>query len=180
MIQAALLPVLRAHKDKIELVIVHDEAVYASLPDDLTKSFSPTLSQPDYMALLATCDVSLLPLADTPFNRLKSDLKLIESCAAGVVPIFSPVVYAADPANLACGVVAEGPADWGPALASLLENPGLLAGLRQAGRDHVAGHRMHAHQITARRDWYVAQIGNWQELEVQRKARLKAMGREHL
>ena len=68
---------------QVEFVVVHDQDFFDALPTSLGKEFHPTLTHDRYMSVLATCDVALLPLADTPFNRLKSDLKFIECCAAG-------------------------------------------------------------------------------------------------
>jgi 2-polyprenyl-3-methyl-5-hydroxy-6-metoxy-1,4-benzoquinol methylase len=179
-IAEAVLPALIALADRIEMVVVHDEQVFRSLPEALTRHFHPTLPYDDYMALLATCDIALLPLRDTPFNRLKSDLKLIQSCAAGAVPIFSPVVYGDAASNLACGMLARSPADWARAITELCTDRALLAGLRARGLAHVRASRMHRHQLGARRRWLGSLLEHRAELERQRKDRLRAIGRDSL
>lgn len=179
-IAEAVLPALVALADRIEMVVVHDEQVFRSLPEALTRSFHPTLPHDEYMALLATCDIALLPLRDTPFNRLKSDLKLIQSCAAGAVPIFSPVVYGDEASNLDCGLLARSPSDWARALTDLCTDRALLADLRARGLAHVRARRMHRHQLAARRSWFRSLLEHRTELERQRRARLGAIGRDSL
>ncbi|MGA0985075.1 MAG: hypothetical protein ACO3ST_10500, partial [Burkholderiaceae bacterium] len=76
-IQTELLRAAVKHASSIEFVVVHDEKVFKSIPDNIRKAFHPTSNHSQYMALLSQCDISLLPLRDTSFNRLKSDLKFI-------------------------------------------------------------------------------------------------------
>ena len=59
-----------------------------------TKHLHPLLSYAQYHALLHASHVALLPLADTLFNRCKSDLKFIECAAHGLAMAVSPTVYA--------------------------------------------------------------------------------------
>lgn len=52
----------------------------------------------EYPDLIAGFDIALAPLADTRFNRSKSDLKVLEYAACGVPSVASGVAYAHTPA----------------------------------------------------------------------------------
>jgi glycosyltransferase involved in cell wall biosynthesis len=158
--------------DRVEFVVVHDRAFFDSLPAGIRKSFSPTLAFDAYMALLASCDIALLPLQDTSFNRLKSDLKFVESCAAGVVPICSETVYGAEARHRDIGIFAHTPADWAEALRLLVEDPDALARRRAAGAAYVRERRMHADQAAVREDLYRRLLRDRTALEAERQARL--------
>lgn len=65
-----------------------------------------------YPQALATLRIGVVPLADSPFNRAKSALKMLEMAALGVVPITSPTPDNRRLHNLGIGLLAERPADW--------------------------------------------------------------------
>ena len=46
-----------------------------------------------YLHTIGECDVALLQLADSPFNRAKSDLKYVECASRGAVVLASSTVY---------------------------------------------------------------------------------------
>lgn len=173
-VQEGILSAAATLGDRVEFVVVHERAIFDSLPDDIIKEFHPTLPHDAYMALLASCDVGLLPLEDTPFNRLKSDLKFIECCAAGVVPICSPPVYAKRPEHHAIGEFANSSNEWRNAIEKLCGAPELIAARRASGLDYVKGSRMHCHQVDERERYYRSLIARHAELEVQRQIRLAA------
>lgn len=158
-------------------VVIHDRAFFDTLPADIPKTFHPTLPPQAYLAQLASCDISLLPLADTPFNRLKSDLKFIESCAAGAVPVCSPTVYAERPEHLEIGCFVLEPAQWRAALLRLAQDPTELARRRQLGLDYVRRERMMAQQAAPRLHFYRDLMARRPELEAQRQARLQELDR---
>jgi 2-polyprenyl-3-methyl-5-hydroxy-6-metoxy-1,4-benzoquinol methylase len=175
-IKPRLLPALSKLEDQIEFVVVHDRDIFNSLPQTLKKEFHPTLQITDYLKLLGSCDIALLPLRDTPFNHLKSDIKLIECCANGVVPIFSDVVYA-DTRNVEdLGVMLKAGNDWGQALTDLVENQDQLLRLRTAGFDYATTQRMFSQNMGQRLAWLEALIANKDQLEKQRLQRLKTIG----
>ena len=174
-LSGAIIGAARALADRIEFVVVHDEAFFNALPAEVTKVFHPTLPHGAYMQALAGCDLALLPLADTPFNRLKSDLKFIECCAAGVVPICSPVVYGEAAEHLEIGVFAEAPADWERALTELAGDHVQVKARRERGLAYVTAKRMHAQQLPLRQAYYRDLMARRSDLETQRQARIAAM-----
>ena len=161
--------------EQIEFVVVHDQAFHDALPKTSVKTFHPTLSHDEYRNVMATCDIALLPLADTSFNRCKSDLKLIECAAAGAVPICSSVVYADNPAHHSFAKFADTPAEWMTALIKLSKQMGELNRRAKLGHAHVSTLRMHAQQAPLRRDLYLGFMADRDLLESQRQQRLQAM-----
>jgi hypothetical protein len=115
-------------------------------------------------------------LNDTPFNRLKSDLKFIESCAAGAVPICSPIVYGDHPDHRRIGMFATTPQEWHDAIIKLCRDPSERARRRSLGRAYVAQHRMHGQMARARDDFYRSLFSRKAELEQQRRSRLADNG----
>ena len=175
-IKDELLPALEHLSDQIEFVVVHDASIYNTLPLSIKKEFHPTLQVSEYMKVLSSCDIALLPLRDTRFNSLKSDIKLIECCACGVVPIMADVVYSDTKEAEEVGIVMKPGQSWGQALINLVNKPERLIALKAAALDYVTAQRMHSHIINDRLDWYRGLIANKAQLEVERRERLKAIG----
>ena len=179
---AAILPgiVAAAHSlsETVEFVVVHDREFFQSLPVD-HKTFHPTMPHGEYMTVLASCDIALLPLADTPFNRMKSDIKFIECCAAGVVPICSPVVYQLRAEHDRIGWFATTPDEWREAILAACRVPAELSRRRALGLEYVKDERMHCHQFAKREHWYRSLIENRNLLESDRKLRLREFESRH-
>jgi len=171
-LMAALVPLVETLCDRIEMVVVHDRAFHDALPPSVRRTFHETLPYDAYKTVLASCDIALLPLADTPFNRLKSDLKLIECCAAGVVPVCSPIVYADDLRNVEVAVIAEGAHSFADALAVLCADIPRISELRAKGLAYVSGQRMQAQQVDTRLAFYRSLLENHGALEAQRQERM--------
>jgi glycosyltransferase involved in cell wall biosynthesis len=161
--------------DTIEFVVVHDKEFFDALPSQCFKTFHSTLDHANYMEVLSACDVALLPLNDTPFNRCKSDIKLIECAAAGVAVICSKVVYAEDSRHELFARFVTNPQDWGNALLNLAQNPNDLMQCQNLGLQYVKSHRMHAQQVLERNLYYRTLIENRLQREVDRQARLKQL-----
>jgi hypothetical protein len=159
--------------DRVEFVVVHDQGFHDALPARVKKEFHPTLAHDAYMTLLASCDIAVLPLADTAFNHLKSDLKFIECCAAGVVPICSPVLYDQRPEHLEIGVFARTAGEWRDALVRLCSDPDELRRRRALGLDYVSRTRMHAQQAPERWRYYRSLLDDREALEAARRERLR-------
>ena len=163
--------------DSVEFVVVHDQAFHDALPKQSHKTFHSTLHHEDYLAVLAACDLALLPLADTVFNRCKSDLKLIECAGAGVVPICSRVVYADNPLHHDFAAFAESADEYKRALLSLCKSANELNRRAALGHAYVASQRTHAVLASQRRDVYLGLLAHRPLLEAQRQARLQTLPR---
>lgn len=160
------------HADQLEVVVVHDQAFFDALPAAVTRSFHPTLAHADYMTVLSSCDIALLPLADTPFNRLKSDLKLIECAGAGAVPICSRIVYAEEPEHAAFAVFADSPAQWAEALLDLLASPAEIRRRRDLGLDYARRRRLHSGDVARRHAYFQDLMVRRDALERERQIRI--------
>lgn len=174
-LSSALTEAAQTLADVAEFVVVHDRAFFDAMPEAIAKEFHPTLPHDQYMAVLATCDVALLPLNDIPFNRLKSDLKFIECCAAGVVPICSPVVYGERAEHREIGVFAASADEWRQSLLRLCKDAAEIGRRRALGLAYVKRERMHCHQVAAREAWYRSLRDQREILEAQRQQRFKAL-----
>jgi hypothetical protein len=170
-INAALIE-LTESSHPVHVMVVHDRAFFDAVPESIPKYFHPTLTHEKYLQVLSTCDVALLPLLDTPFNRLKSDLKFIECCAAGVVPICSTVVYAQEREHHQIGIFPEAN-QWGQALIDLCRDLQKIVQRRSAGLSYVLRERLHEHQAQRRLAIYRDLLQNREVLEAQRQQRLR-------
>ena len=169
---AGIVEAALALKDRVEFVVVHDQAFHDALPAEVSKTFSPTLGIEQYTQTLATCDIALLPLNDTPFNRCKSDLKLIECAAAQVAVICSEVVYAKHAAHATFASFATTADEWRDALLKLANDDSLREVNIAKGLAYVKKERMHAQQSAARLAFYQGMMADKDNLAAQRVARV--------
>lgn len=162
-------------RDEVEFVVVHDKEFHDALPDDMSKTFLPLVGIDQYTAALASCDIALLPLNDTPFNRCKSDLKLIECAAAQVAVICSKIVYALKPEHAEFAEFATTSQEWRDAILKLAKDRALIEANTAKALNYVKAKRMHAQQATQRLAYYESLIANRPHLEAQRRTRLALM-----
>lgn len=88
-----------------------------------------------YAATVASLDVGLVPLVDSPFNRAKSALKMSEYAALGVAPVVSPTPDNLRLHELGIGVIAEQPADWAGQVTALVSDEQRRVELVERGRE---------------------------------------------
>jgi SAM-dependent methyltransferase len=154
---APLMPALNAVAEKVgerlRFCVVHDRAFFDALRTP-HKMFTPTCDYDTYMALLGRCEISFMPLGDTPFNRAKSDLKFIEAGACRVAALASNVVYADSIEEGRTGLLFHDADELRERLVRLIAMPELACGLGNAARSYVAGERMLAYQVAQRIAWY--------------------------
>ncbi len=171
-VMAGIVAAALSLKDRVEFVVVHDQAFYDALPAEVSKTFLPTLGIEQYTQILATCDIALLPLNDTPFNRCKSDLKLIECAAAQVAVICSEVVYAKQAAHHTFASFATTADEWRDALLKLANDARLREANIAKGLAYVKQERMHAQHSAARLAFYQGMLADKDNLAAQRASRL--------
>lgn len=100
--------------------------------------------------LLSECDIGIMPLVDSPFERGKCGYKLIQYMACGLPVVASPVGVNAD--IVQCGengFLASSQNDWFQALEKLILNASLRQQLGQHGRKCVE--QKYCIQVTAPR-----------------------------
>jgi hypothetical protein len=149
----ALNEVARAVGDRLRFHVLYDEGFFNAL-ETPHKRFDPMADYASYMQMLGDADIALMPLADTEFNRSKSDLKFIEAGAARVVALASDVVYGATLQNGKTGLIFRDAMELRAGLLRLLAYPEATRKIGDAARAYVARERMLAYQVTARAAWY--------------------------
>ncbi len=172
---APLMPVLNevAQKagDRLRFSVVHDRAFFDALHTS-HKRFTPTCDHENYMTLLGQCEISLMPLADTPFNRAKSDLKFIEAGACRVATVASHIMYSDSVEDGSTGLLFHDADELRDRLLRLVAMPELARALGDAARQYVAGERMLAYQVSQRIAWYRSLWARRDELNLALRARL--------
>ena len=150
---AALNAVAALAGERLHIHIVADRGLFDALVTP-HKTFTPLCDYETYQELLANSEICFMPLADTVFNRCKSDLKFIEAAAFRVAALASPTVYGAVIEDGRTGLIFRDPAELQQRLVRLVANPDLARGLADAARQYVTGARMLAYQVAAREAWY--------------------------
>lgn len=179
---APLMPVLQAaiarYGEALRFQVIHDRAFFDALPT-AAKEFTDTCPYDRYLSVLGACDLALLPLSDTLFNRCKSDLKFIECAAHQVVALASPVVYANSIADGRTGLLFRSPQELAAKLHWLLDNPAQRLGIAARARDWVAANRLQAQHFRKRHDWYRSLIARKPALDAIFHRQLAALEAGH-
>lgn len=81
----------------------------------------PWMALETYPSGLAQIDIGCCAVADTPFNRPKSNIKAMEYSAAGAAVVASPTLYAGLVDDGYSGFIAGSAGEWEDALAQLVE-----------------------------------------------------------
>ncbi|AHJ64123.1 SAM-dependent O-methyltransferase [Granulibacter bethesdensis] len=139
--------------ERLHFEVVRDRGFFDAL-DTPHKSFSDTLEYADYHQKLSDCELSFMPLQDTPFNRAKSDLKFIEAASHRVCALASPVAYENSIQDGKTGILFRTGAELQEKLVALVNNPDAVLQIATAARSYVASERMLAYQMAARTAWY--------------------------
>lgn len=158
----ALNMVLEADPGGWAVEVVHDQDFFAGLTTS-TKRFTPTCDYATYRRVMASCHVAFLPLADTPFNRKKSDLKLVEAASHGLAVLANPVVYGPLLADGRMGQLFANSKELITTLQQWRAQPQQARQLGLAGHQWVGQQRLQRQQSKRRLAWY-QQL--WQRREV--------------
>lgn len=89
--------------------------------------------------------VGVAPLADTVFNRSKSDIKFLELAALGIPTIASDVAPYRSIQDGCTGLLIKNDHEWGRALRASVEDPDFFAEMGVEARNYVANNRTTAH-----------------------------------
>jgi len=139
--------------ERLHFQIVNDRGLFDAL-ETPHKSFTPLCDYATYRDLLSRSEISFMPLADTMFNRCKSDLKFIEASAHRVAALASPVVYGDSVEDERTGFLFADPSQLQQRLARMVAQPDLTRDIAEAARAYVARERMMAYQVAERAAWY--------------------------
>jgi glycosyltransferase involved in cell wall biosynthesis len=157
--------------DRLRFQVVHDQDFFDAL-ETPHKAFTPTCDYETYLKLLGESEVSLMPLSDTPFSRAKSDLKFIEAASCRVASLASSIVYGDSIEDGRTGLLFRDPYEFHLRLLRLVALPELARDIGDAGRRHVAEHRMLAFQVASRIAWYRSLWERREELTTALRARM--------
>jgi glycosyltransferase involved in cell wall biosynthesis len=170
-----LMPILNAIAatvgERLHFTVVHDGGFFEAL-ETPHKSFTPTCDYDTYMSSLGQSEISFMPLADTWFNRAKSDLKFIEAGACRVAALASHVVYGDSIADGSTGLLFHDGDELRARLLRLIAMPDMARRLGDAALAYVAAERMLAYQVAPRIAWYRSLWERRDELEQARVARM--------
>ncbi len=156
---------------RLEFQVVHDRQFFQAL-ESPHKTFTPTCDYDTYLHLLGNCEISLMPLSDTPFNRAKSDLKFIEAGSRRVAPLASTVVYGDSLEHNRTGLLFRDSLELRDQLLRLVSDPELARKLGGAAREYVLHKRMMAYQVAPRIAWYRSLWDRRSILSAAREARM--------
>ncbi|HYG89657.1 MAG TPA: glycosyltransferase [Azospirillum sp.] len=171
---APLNRIIAANQGRVDVQVIHDRAFFDAL-ETADKTFTPTCGYKDYIQILSRCDIGLLPLNDTLFNRCKSDLKFIECAAHGVVALASPIVYGGVVADGETGFLFRTPEEFSDRLTQLVGDHGLRAAIAGRAYDYIARNRLLAQHFRKRLDWYRSLLDRKAELDARLFARVPAV-----
>ena len=154
-LMSALNDCLAESPDFWSFSVVHDRAFYSQLqlPEE-RKSFLPLCDYQRYQREMSACDIAFLPLRDTSFNRMKSDLKAIEASTFGLVSLANEVVYAKSFINGETAAFFRTPDHLKQILRFWREQPQVAFEIGRRARQFVGTSRLQCHQIYDREAWY--------------------------
>ncbi|MQP65078.1 methyltransferase domain-containing protein [Niveispirillum sp. SYP-B3756] len=138
---------------RVRVDVVHDRAFFDALITP-HKRFTATCPYAQYLEQLRNADIALLPLVDTAFNRVKSDLKFIEAGAQGTAVLASPVVYGNTVQPGVTGLIYTSTAAFAENLRALITSPDLRRRLADAAYRYVANERLLSQHYRRRQEWY--------------------------
>src|SRR5262249_9790648 len=145
--------VLEEFGPRVRVRVLHDRAFHDALQTP-HKSFEPFCPYDRYQEVLRGCDVALLPLEPTRFNRMKSDLKFVECAAQGVAVLASPTVYEGSVKDGETGWLYHTPEEFERRLRQLLGDAPLRLRIADAAYAWVRDHRLLSQHIRGRIDAY--------------------------
>jgi glycosyltransferase involved in cell wall biosynthesis len=137
----------------VEVVTLNDQEFHDALRTG-NKTFQSFQPYARYLDTLDSCHLALAPLADSRFNRAKSDLKFVECAARGVAMLASDVVYADTVEDGVTGLIYRTPEEFETALERLLDDAALRDSLTRAAHAWVARERRLQDGVDARIAWY--------------------------
>ena len=159
---------------KVQMQVLYDEAFYKALQTPY-KTFEPMCPYERYHEVVSQADVALLPLNDTRFNRMKSDLKFLQCAAHGVAVLASPTVYAESICEGETGFLFATPEEFSRKLACLVLDAERRRRMAEQAYGWVRERRMLWQHYRKRYDWYMELAARRQELVAALQRRLPDM-----
>jgi SAM-dependent methyltransferase len=155
--------VLTKFGSKVRVNVIYDRRFYDAL-DTICKTFEPLCDYDRYHEILSQCDLSILPLNDTEFNRMKSDLKFIECAKQGVAVLASPTVYHRSIVEDKTGMIYRSTEEFELKLIQLIEQTSVRRQLAENAYQWVKNNRLLCQHYRQRYDWYLEMYDRLPEL----------------
>jgi 2-polyprenyl-3-methyl-5-hydroxy-6-metoxy-1,4-benzoquinol methylase/glycosyltransferase involved in cell wall biosynthesis len=155
--------VLAEYKNDVQVKVIHDRQFFEALATP-NKEFTPFCPYETYLQILSSADIGILPLEDTHFNRMKSDLKFLECSTYGLATLASPTVYSNAIRHGETGLIYHSPAEFGIYLMELIENAALRSTLSRNAYSWVREQRMLSQHYRSRYAWYGGLLNKLPEL----------------
>jgi SAM-dependent methyltransferase len=153
-IMPAINRVLAKFGDRVRVKVLHDKQFFEAL-ETPHKAFQPFCPYDRYNRVLRSCDLALLPLRPTRFNRMKSDLKFLECAGQGVAVLASPTVYERSLVDRETGLLYRSVEEFEEKLRELIANPQLRQQLAANAYEWVKHNRMLSQHYRQRYEWYL-------------------------
>jgi len=163
--------------ERLHFEVINDRRLFEALATR-RKNFTPLCDYKVYGDILARCEISFMPLADTAFNRCKSDLKFIEAGARGVLALASSVAYEDTIADGRTGILFRDARELEQRLTRLVNEPALARVIGDAARRYVIDNRMLSYQVAERSAWYHALWERRDDLNRSLLARVPELGEQ--
>jgi 2-polyprenyl-3-methyl-5-hydroxy-6-metoxy-1,4-benzoquinol methylase len=138
---------------RVEIVVMGDDKVFACTRST-RKAYRPLGSYGDYMALLESADIALLPLKGLPSELYKSPLKFMECASRGALCIASPHLYENAIEHGRTGWIARSPEEFTTYLLRAIVDADERRTMAQAAWDVVRERHLIAHGLQRKIDWY--------------------------
>ncbi len=160
---------------QVQIKVIHAQDFFAAL-ETPRKTFYPFCPLAQYYEILRTCHIGILPLADTEFNRMKSDLKFLEHAGHHVVALASPIVYADSLIEGQTGLLYQSPIEFEDKLTQLIANPDWRQTIAANAYTWVRDHRLLSQHYRARRAWYLEMLAKREQLTADLQRRVPELG----
>lgn len=169
-IMPAINRLVQKYQNRVRFQVIYDQQFFATLATD-KKQFEPMCQYERYQEILRSCDIALLPLNQTRFNQMKSDLKFIECAGHGVTVLASPTVYEKPIIEGETGLIYRSVEEFELKLEELIVNVQLRRNLAKNAYDWVSHNRLLSQHYRQRRDWYCQMRDRLPELNQQLRDR---------
>ncbi len=163
--------VLSHYGDRIHVEVVHDQKFFDALTTP-HKTFSAFCPFEQYAGILSKCDISFLPLRETSFNAMKSDLKFLECAGFGAVALASPTVYRESIQDGVTGFLFDSERVLEDRLRLLIEDEPARLRVREQAHIWVGKERMLSQHFQKRAAWYRQLCGERERLNAELQERV--------
>ncbi len=179
-IMPALNAVLEQHSHRITVKVLFDRKFFDALATPNKQYIGTGYPQnfvpyEEYCRQLHTADINLLPLADTEINRVKSDLKFIESAGHGTAVLASPTVYENYVQDGQTGLIYRSPQEFAAKLTWLIDNATLRRQIADNAYQYVKHNRLLCQHCDERLQAYGELFARLPELTKEAWARLSTI-----